>query len=224
MLQLETMHESMKSVENKISRNATQAQEIGSSFLNFLTSKVDPPGRAQETKNWEKSLMGVVYQGAEDGFQSDISTLHVSGARKEALKSVLLGKLRYPGMEDREERIAKTHESTFQWIWEEQTVSEKPWSNFVEWLESDSRLYWITGKAGSGKSTLMKLICQDEDQTAGVTNQQTERSPEVQEYGVQAHEHKGQDHGIRSSEPSRCRKHLRKWSGDSRLVVATFFF
>ena len=72
-------------------------------------------------------------------------------------------------MEDRIERVAQAYENTFQWIWEDRTLSEEPWSNFVEWLESDSRLYWITGKAGSGKSTLMKFICQDEE---AVTSQQ----------------------------------------------------
>ncbi|KAL4992691.1 hypothetical protein BDW68DRAFT_172719 [Aspergillus falconensis] len=34
------------------------------------------------------------------------------------------------------------------------------WTSFVDWLESDgpSNLYWVTGKAGSGKSTLIKYI------------------------------------------------------------------
>lgn len=32
------------------------------------------------------------------------------------------------------------------------------WTDFKEWIESDSPLYWITGKAGAGKSTLMKFI------------------------------------------------------------------
>lgn len=37
------------------------------------------------------------------------------------------------------------------------------WDNFIEWLKgSDGRnIYWITGKAGSGKSTLMKYLYND---------------------------------------------------------------
>jgi len=35
------------------------------------------------------------------------------------------------------------------------------WSNFVSWLQSNSTLYWVTGKAGSGKSTLMKYLFKD---------------------------------------------------------------
>ncbi|KAI9149419.1 Vegetative incompatibility protein [Paramyrothecium foliicola] len=32
------------------------------------------------------------------------------------------------------------------------------WHDFVEWLQTDSRLFWIQGKPGSGKSTLIKFI------------------------------------------------------------------
>jgi len=32
------------------------------------------------------------------------------------------------------------------------------WYNFPEWLRGDSSTYWINGKAGSGKSTLMAHI------------------------------------------------------------------
>ncbi|KAL8752006.1 MAG: hypothetical protein Q9184_005877 [Pyrenodesmia sp. 2 TL-2023] len=35
----------------------------------------------------------------------------------------------------------------------------QPWSNFENWLEGDSKdPYWLSGKPGSGKSTLMKYI------------------------------------------------------------------
>ncbi|KAH9207963.1 hypothetical protein DL95DRAFT_239390, partial [Leptodontidium sp. 2 PMI_412] len=33
--------------------------------------------------------------------------------------------------------------------------------NFMEWLRSDNSIYWINGKAGSGKSTLMKFVYDD---------------------------------------------------------------
>ncbi|KAI4909648.1 hypothetical protein J4E90_008347 [Alternaria incomplexa] len=36
---------------------------------------------------------------------------------------------------------------------------DRRWSDFAEWLRSGHSLYWISGKAGSGKSTLMKYIC-----------------------------------------------------------------
>ena len=35
------------------------------------------------------------------------------------------------------------------------------WTNFVEWLRHGDSIYWVNGKAGSGKSTLMKYIYDD---------------------------------------------------------------
>lgn len=61
-------------------------------------------------------------------------------------------------------RVAKAHESTFRWIFEDSSDEQRRWSNFKKWLTSESQLYWITGKAGSGKSTLMKYICQAKEQ------------------------------------------------------------
>ncbi|KAI1738250.1 hypothetical protein F4680DRAFT_450330 [Xylaria scruposa] len=39
--------------------------------------------------------------------------------------------------------------------------SQPPWSNFRQWLREDTSMYWMSGKAGSGKSTLMAHIVND---------------------------------------------------------------
>ncbi|KAE9364918.1 hypothetical protein N431DRAFT_386847 [Stipitochalara longipes BDJ] len=71
----------------------------------------------------------------------------------------LLGSLKYGDMNARRNHVSESHESTFQWIFDESI--QRPWNNFMQWLKSDERLYWINGKAGSGKSTLMKFIIDD---------------------------------------------------------------
>lgn len=40
-------------------------------------------------------------------------------------------------------------------------TSNPAWSSFVSWLKGEEGLYWITGKPGSGKSTLMKYLYKD---------------------------------------------------------------
>ncbi|KAI1372740.1 hypothetical protein F4677DRAFT_456313 [Hypoxylon crocopeplum] len=40
----------------------------------------------------------------------------------------------------------------------EECWEDKPWDDFEDWLKSDSDIYWISGKPGSGKSTLMKYL------------------------------------------------------------------
>lgn len=67
--------------------------------------------------------------------------------------------LRYEGMEDREERITEAYDTTFQWVFEDPLATQVKWSDFKTFLRSDTSLYWITGKAGSGKSTLIKYVC-----------------------------------------------------------------
>lgn len=70
----------------------------------------------------------------------------------------------YPEMASRQQQIGRAHDQTFQWIFEDPREKDEPWDNFVSWLLEGSELYWINGKAGSGKSTLMKYV-NDEPRT-----------------------------------------------------------
>jgi hypothetical protein len=45
-----------------------------------------------------------------------------------------------------------------EWIYQGSTQETRSWSNFAEWLRRDDGIFWIAGKAGSGKSTLMKYL------------------------------------------------------------------
>ncbi|KAK4080937.1 hypothetical protein Trihar35433_2042 [Trichoderma harzianum] len=65
----------------------------------------------------------------------------------------------------REANIPKRHRVTFEWIFCEPRTSEDGhtlWSDFPLWLRGNSPdIYWITGKPGAGKSTLVKFISQN---------------------------------------------------------------
>lgn len=72
----------------------------------------------------------------------------------------LLGSLHFPTMNDRHEQINESHKRTLQWIFEEPKSKIHRWDNFSTWLKTSTpTLYWINGKAGSGKSTLMDFLC-----------------------------------------------------------------
>ncbi|KAJ4245774.1 hypothetical protein NW762_013898 [Fusarium torreyae] len=84
----------------------------------------------------------------------------------EKINSYICNSLRFDTMDNREEAITKTFDRTFQWVFDRdpQVSSEgrNMWSSLPDWLEGDSGLpYWITGKPGSGKSTMMKFILQN---------------------------------------------------------------
>lgn len=72
----------------------------------------------------------------------------------------VLQSLKFDNISDRESAVPKAHEQTFQWA----LASTK--STLPDWLRSGSGIYWIEGKAGSGKSTLMKFLQRDDRTTS----------------------------------------------------------
>lgn len=71
-----------------------------------------------------------------------------------------LRQLKYDGMALRQDSVEEAHKGTFRWIFETSHEQRGQWGNFQKWLDSpEQQLYWITGKPGAGKTTLMKLIC-----------------------------------------------------------------
>ncbi|KAJ2992613.1 hypothetical protein NUW58_g2103 [Xylaria curta] len=63
--------------------------------------------------------------------------------------------LEFDEIRSREGQIDKAHIDTFLWV-----LDRSPEGiGFVQWLENGNSTYWIQGKAGAGKSTLMKYIC-----------------------------------------------------------------
>ena len=63
--------------------------------------------------------------------------------------------LRTARMNERVGEVTTAHTHTFDWVF------TKPQTGFLDWLHSDRSLFWITGKPGSGKSTLMKYLLND---------------------------------------------------------------
>ncbi|PKK43481.1 hypothetical protein CI102_13753 [Trichoderma harzianum] len=74
--------------------------------------------------------------------------------------------IQFNDIKSREKAIPKSFETTYSWIFQKEPPikdSMPLWSSFPKWLEDNSnKVYWITGKPGSGKSTMMKLIMQNE--------------------------------------------------------------
>ena len=71
-------------------------------------------------------------------------------------EQVILQSLRFSSIDARHESISKEHSQTFSWIFDDASV------NFVKWLENEDGVYWVSGKPGSGKSTLMKFVAAHE--------------------------------------------------------------
>ncbi|KAF5535388.1 P-loop containing protein [Fusarium phyllophilum] len=75
-----------------------------------------------------------------------------------AIEQAVLEELQFRRMGTREAEIPEAYERTCSWIFENPDQHSLPWSNFRQWLEDGSGCYWLEGKAGCGKSTMMKHI------------------------------------------------------------------
>ena len=78
----------------------------------------------------------------------------------------LLRFLYAPVSRKRQDTIAKVHRETYEWIFRDHHEGQQV--TFTQWLEQESGVYWITGKPGCGKSTLIKFICNDERTSKGM--------------------------------------------------------
>jgi hypothetical protein len=86
-----------------------------------------------------------------------IENQHLVAAR-EAKKDQLLRSLMFTDMNQRRNMVHDSFSGTFHWIFSSEI---QKWDSFIDWLGSDKKLYWVSGKPGSGKSTLMKFIAMD---------------------------------------------------------------
>ncbi|KAG8534382.1 uncharacterized protein KY384_001227 [Bacidia gigantensis] len=92
---------------------------------------------------------------------SKLSSLMSEGDVK--LKELkIIESLQFSAIHEREERIVGAHPATFDWLLEEESSEsqESARVSMLEWLKTRNGIYWITGKPGSGKSTLMKYVYQ----------------------------------------------------------------
>lgn len=74
--------------------------------------------------------------------------------------------IQFSTIQTREDSIPKTCENTYSWILQDESPTQDgitTRNTFPKWLDDDSqKAYWITGKPGSGKSTIMKMILNQE--------------------------------------------------------------
>ena len=134
-------------------RAVCQSQsELGTSVGHFVHSfrastTESQPSLASISKGMRKILPAV-------------SRLAVAGDQV-AAEQAFLQNLSFREMDVRHAKIVATHSRTYEWIFQDNAHGG---TSFTRWLTSGQGCFWVSGKPGSGKLTLMKLIC-GHDQT-----------------------------------------------------------
>lgn len=124
------------------------------------------------------------------GYDISVGATHECTSRTDSrLADIILNSLHFPGMERYHQRPLDNHPGTFDWLFDQGSRLhvcdfEDPWRpghcdseqecNMVEeelrkhasklqtWLETSDDIFWVQGKAGSGKSTFMKFFFEHE--------------------------------------------------------------
>lgn len=83
-----------------------------------------------------------------------VAELKIKQRQLRARTDLIIQGLRYSELTYRWDAIDQAYPLTYQWAFQDESLLLRPW------IEKGSGIFWVTGKAGSGKSTLMKFICQ----------------------------------------------------------------
>jgi hypothetical protein len=136
---------------------------------------------SQETARAETSLKTHIIQATAQvqmSLKTRISAVGRSAderaqdARLEARRERLLRSLKFDRMNERRNMVAESHPKTYQWVLSDGSDAAEPadvaesskadarhrWDSFSDWLRSTEPAYWISGKPGSGKTTLVKYL------------------------------------------------------------------
>ncbi|KAH8887584.1 hypothetical protein GQ53DRAFT_872828 [Thozetella sp. PMI_491] len=94
--------------------------------------------------------------------------LHAANdARQAVVVTQILDNLHFPTMNDRFRAVRDSAEDTFGWIYDEpELLKERQVGleiTFSDWLKFGAGIFHIEGKPGSGKSTLMKYLCEHDE-------------------------------------------------------------
>lgn len=94
-----------------------------------------------------------------------IEMLDVSNGSEVKLRKAVYDEVRqslqYLSMTHRYEDVLEAYPRTFEWAFHSAAEEQRSWSNLGDWLGHGDGIYWVNGKAGSGKSTFMKHIYHD---------------------------------------------------------------
>lgn len=100
-----------------------------------------------------KELRGASRISSRDAKMDFLRKAAAAGSRCSA-EMMVLEQLHFDAMDHRQRSIAPRYGGTLSWLYG--TNDEPSPARFNDWLTSDEEdLYWISGKPGSGKSTLM---------------------------------------------------------------------
>ncbi|KAK9778635.1 putative NACHT domain-containing protein [Seiridium cardinale] len=122
-----------------------------------------------DCRDWQTNLLSELYRHDWNPTRPDDVDAFSARLRYLTPREILgftgsiLQRLHHGQLISREAEICPADRKTYEWIFDGVGMTERGAADYTTWLKSNNgaNIYWITGKAGSGKSTLMKFIFQN---------------------------------------------------------------
>ncbi|KAM0715349.1 hypothetical protein Q7P37_008847 [Cladosporium fusiforme] len=172
--ELRTAHQSSLDNHARTHGELANLSKASASANKSTHSMLKDVQQGQEASRKVAETMQVTISGdiARIETQAEDASVNV---RIEAERKSFMDSLWYPEIFDRQQSVKPPSFDTFEWIFNDSRLSsderwklsyadqlrEETRGNFARWLRSDKSLFWISGKPGSGKSSLMSLIQAD---------------------------------------------------------------
>lgn len=112
------------------------------------------------TKDIKTATTHSYRQAIDSNSQYDRQAAHFETNNMIDFTKRILNALHFRTIHERRAGIAKAHLRTFEWIYSD-PASHANWNGLSQWLKRGKGCYWINGKAGSRKSTLLRFIQED---------------------------------------------------------------
>ncbi|CAH0053912.1 unnamed protein product [Clonostachys solani] len=109
--------------------------------------------------NWPTDMIVLIQQTARSRSNAFVEVIDLELKRR--CEKKILRRLSFQEMNMRKESITSPFVDTLGWALSTKSTPQR-WDLLPHWFESGSGIYWLCGKAGSGKSTLMKLLSDHE--------------------------------------------------------------
>ncbi len=187
---------------DRLPRTRHTQQLLGPTFIHLLTAEIPSSNRELWERNLKYHVLAEIYK--EEAARDSSSIPMLDPARERDMQQRFLQRLRFPRMEDRKAEIRDAYGSSFKWILESGADTRSAGAGFRDWLSNPQGLFWISGKPGAGKSTLVKYILDSLDHV-GLANEWDSATP----YHPTASSSRQPDLG---------------WKRGMRTTTASFFF
>lgn len=147
----------------EVAKHQIDSKEDSKRMIEMLNNADDiSRGRHEELISLNNQLLvsikAMILSGSPSPLPAPLNLTYLNDEiALEAAEQTILSSLYYASIHDREDTITEAYGNTLRWIFQDPKPGQS-WDSFVDFLTTDRSSYWITGKPGSGKSTLMKFI------------------------------------------------------------------